>query len=406
MEIAKSAQGLGTNLDGYNAVAESECEKAMAEAGRVLRELSISAPYPCRPNPVGASSVTGRRSEQSVVSSRSAEPRAALLSAGRLRLDPDLDFVIHEEGAIELTEAGFRRMLQAHSAGFNAVIGIGSREVLRLPAPKLGHAPSADGSRQAIDPRCAELIEAHVRLTQPVSELRKAEELSEAALNMIKKERERREIESMLPWHAAGTLDRCDAECVERALAEDSELARRYELVREELAETIRVNEMLGAPSARAMEKLFAAIDAEEASATRTPLQRSSGTPKLATTAWMNPAALPVQRRCGVRPRRGSTRQALGGGKVPLYLPKDLRRAAVAVLAPALGQHVILPGAPISESAGFPQDNGRPAGWYRATISGSSAAMTNRKRLPPKYLKEREQCHEQGAVLSPRCSSG
>ena len=102
---------------------------------------------------------------------------------------------------------------------------------------------------------------------------------------MIKKERERREIESMLPWHAAGTLDRCDAECVERALAEDSELARRYELVREELAETIRVNEMLGAPSARAMEKLFASIDAEEASATRTPLQRSSGTPKLATTA-------------------------------------------------------------------------------------------------------------------------
>src|SRR3954452_6818298 len=175
MEIAKSAQALGTNLDGYNAIAEFECEKAMAEAGRVLRELSISAPYPCRPNPVGASSVTGRRSEQSVVSSRSAEPRAAQLSAGRLRLDPELDFVIHDEGAIELTEAGFRRMLQAHSAGFNAVIGIGSREVLRLPAPKVGHAPNG---RQAIDPRCAELIEAHVRLTQPVSELRKAEESS------------------------------------------------------------------------------------------------------------------------------------------------------------------------------------------------------------------------------------
>ena len=259
----------------------------MAEAGRVLRELSISAPYPCRPNPVGASFVTGRRSEQSVVSSRSAEPRAALLSAGRLRLDPDLDFVIDERGAIELTEAGFRRMLQAHSAGFNAVIGIGSREVLRLPAPKLGHAPSADGCRQAIDPRCAELIEAHVRLTQPVSELLKAEKSSEAALNMIKKERERHKglLKSMLPWHAAGTLDRCDAECVERALAEDSELARRYELVREEHAETIGVNEMLGAPSARAMEKLFTAIDAEETSATRTPLQSSSGTPKLATTA-------------------------------------------------------------------------------------------------------------------------
>ena len=81
-----------------------------------------------------------------------------------------------------------------------------------------------------------------------LAELLKAEESSEAALNMINKEREGHEIESLLPWHAAGTLDRCDAECVERALAEDSELARRYELVREELAETIRVNEMLGAP--------------------------------------------------------------------------------------------------------------------------------------------------------------
>ena len=98
-------------------------------------------------------------------------------------------------------------------------------------------------------------IEAHVRRTQPVAELLKAEESSEAALNMINKERERHEIESLLPWHAAGTLDRCDAECVERAVAEDSELARRYELVREELAETTRVNEMLGTPSARAMEK-------------------------------------------------------------------------------------------------------------------------------------------------------
>jgi hypothetical protein len=71
------------------------------------------------------------------------------------------------------------------------------------------------------------------------------------------------EIEALLPWHAAGTLNRRDAGRVEEALARDPELARRYALVREELAETIRLNETLGAPSARAMEKLFAAIDAE-----------------------------------------------------------------------------------------------------------------------------------------------
>jgi hypothetical protein len=79
------------------------------------------------------------------------------------------------------------------------------------------------------------------------------------------KELGRHEIEELLPWHAAGTLSRRDAHRVEQALAGDRELARRYELVRQELAETIHLNETLGAPSARAMEKLFAAIDAEEA---------------------------------------------------------------------------------------------------------------------------------------------
>lgn len=82
---------------------------------------------------------------------------------------------------------------------------------------------------------------------------------------MSEKASDREEIEYLLPWHAAGTLSRRDAERVERALASDQELARRFDLVREELSETIHLNESLGAPSARAMEKLFAAIDAEGA---------------------------------------------------------------------------------------------------------------------------------------------
>ena len=76
---------------------------------------------------------------------------------------------------------------------------------------------------------------------------------------------ERQEIEELLPWHAAGTLSRRDAQRVEEALARDPELARRYALVREELGETISLNETLGAPSARALENLFAKIDAEPA---------------------------------------------------------------------------------------------------------------------------------------------
>lgn len=73
------------------------------------------------------------------------------------------------------------------------------------------------------------------------------------------------EIEELLPWHAAGTLSRHDARRVEDALARDPDLARRYALVREEMIETIGVNETLGAPSARAMDALFRKIDAEPA---------------------------------------------------------------------------------------------------------------------------------------------
>ena len=81
-------------------------------------------------------------------------------------------------------------------------------------------------------------------------------------------EREPNEIELLLPWHAAGTLNAREVRKVEEAMARDPELARQYAVIREEYAGTIELNESLGAPSTRAMQKLFAAIDAEPA---RTP---------------------------------------------------------------------------------------------------------------------------------------
>ena len=84
------------------------------------------------------------------------------------------------------------------------------------------------------------------------------------------------EIEVLLPWHAAGTLNARDARRVEEALARDPELARQYAVIREEYAETISLNESLGAPSARAMSKLFAAIDAEPARAPSISLNLSA----------------------------------------------------------------------------------------------------------------------------------
>jgi anti-sigma-K factor RskA len=81
---------------------------------------------------------------------------------------------------------------------------------------------------------------------------------------------EREQIEELLPWHAAGTLSRRDAQRVEQALEKDAALARRFAMVREEMSETIHLNETLGAPSSRAMERLLSGIEAESGPARQT----------------------------------------------------------------------------------------------------------------------------------------
>ncbi len=71
------------------------------------------------------------------------------------------------------------------------------------------------------------------------------------------------EIEMLLPWHANGTLNARDYRMVDEALALDPDLARKYAAIRDEHAATIDLNERLGMPSVRALQKLFAAIDAD-----------------------------------------------------------------------------------------------------------------------------------------------
>ena len=87
------------------------------------------------------------------------------------------------------------------------------------------------------------------------------------------------EVEALLPWHAAGTLSARDARRVDEALARDPKLARQYAVIQEEFAETIHLNESLGAPSSRAMQRLFAGIDAEPARV-----------PSVSSTFWMRVA--------------------------------------------------------------------------------------------------------------------
>ena len=107
----------------------------------------------------------------------------------------------------------------------------------------------------------------------------------------------------MLPWFAAGTLSRRDAARVEAALKSDTELSQRFELVREELGETIRLNEDLGAPSSRALKSLFEKIDAE---APRQQRRRrsiwSAGFPNSSRASrrarWLMPARSRRSRSC------------------------------------------------------------------------------------------------------------
>ena len=111
------------SLDEYGRGAESDCARAMAEVERVLHELAL---FTRRSTPDGSSSANAAPKAPSLVPAPS--------PIDRLVLDPGLDFVFHKDGMIELTEAGFRRMGQAHSAGLDTVIEVDRRCLLRFPA--------------------------------------------------------------------------------------------------------------------------------------------------------------------------------------------------------------------------------------------------------------------------------
>jgi hypothetical protein len=96
---------------------ESDCARAMAEIEGVLRELALTH----RLGPANEAS-----------NAPSLVPAPSPID--RLVLDAGLDFVCHKDGMIELTEAGFRRMGQAHSAGLDTVIEVDRRYLLRFPA--------------------------------------------------------------------------------------------------------------------------------------------------------------------------------------------------------------------------------------------------------------------------------
>lgn len=108
-------------------------------------------------------------------------------------------------------------------------------------------------------------------------------------MNMTQEERN--EISLLLPWYAAGTLSAGETRRVAAALASDPELARRLEDIRDEAAETLAVNESIGAPSRRVADKLFADIDAEIAKNPR------AYQPKFSFSSWVSEKVVAMRPR-------------------------------------------------------------------------------------------------------------
>jgi len=73
------------------------------------------------------------------------------------------------------------------------------------------------------------------------------------------------DIEALLPWYATGALNPRDTRRVEEALRQDPGLRKQYAAIQDEYIETVSLNENLGAPSTRALQKLMTAIETEPA---------------------------------------------------------------------------------------------------------------------------------------------
>src|SRR5262249_1824692 len=108
---------------------DAVCARAMAEVERVLHELAL---FTRRSSPERSSPANEAPKAPSLVPASS--------PVDRLVLDLGLDFVLHDDGMIELARPGVRRMGEARAAGLDAGIKIDRRDVFRCRGTKVGGA--------------------------------------------------------------------------------------------------------------------------------------------------------------------------------------------------------------------------------------------------------------------------
>jgi anti-sigma factor RsiW len=202
------------------------------------------------------------------------------------------------------------------------------------------------------------------------------------------KQSEPSEIELLLPWYAAGTLDARESQQVEAALANDPELAARYEWVRAELAQETLVSEAAGEPSGRDVKTLFAKIDALPAQKSRPSIDLGARIAEFLaalsprTLAWSAmAAALAIVLQAGLLAGIVLKERSAGGYET----------ASVAANAAGEGSYVLLrfqPQASAADVANFLETNklsiiGGPStgGLYRVRVAPTKLAKADLTRI-------------------------
>jgi len=202
------------------------------------------------------------------------------------------------------------------------------------------------------------------------------------------KQSEPSEIELLLPWYAAGTLDARESQQVEAALANDPELAARYEWVRAELAQETHIGEAAGEPSGRDVKTLFAKIDALPAQKSRSSIDLGARIAEFLaalsprTLAWSAmAAALAIVLQAGLLAGIVLKERSAGGYET----------ASAPANVPGEGSYVLLrfqPQASAADVANFLETNklsivGGPStgGLYRVRVASTKLAKADLTRI-------------------------
>ncbi len=193
--------------------------------------------------------------------------------------------------------------------------------------------------------------------------------------------REPSEIELLLPWYAAGTLDPDEARQVEAALARDPELASRYEWVRAEFAQETAIGDAAGEPSPGDARTLFAKIDALPARRASPSVGLSARIAEFLTSlsprtlAWSAAAAaLVIMLQAGL----------LAGFVLQTTSQGGYQTASAPTTAPAEGSYVLIrfqPQATASDISAFLETNklsivGGPAGGQLFQVRVASTKLS------------------------------